>query len=195
MKYALLILATLIAIGQAAAQGRKPRATPLEPLLPFADAVAKAKASDPQGFYALAVHYALGREIECSSTNAFRFLRKAADANYGNAVFVLAMTDERSSLEEPFCGIPQYSIHDAEVPMSRYIDFPLTWGRDVPITNAAKIASIRTGYRRAIGLGVSAATNELARFERRAANIEKQLAEKAAADERKKANARLVDGL
>ena len=57
----------------------------LEPLMPFTEAVEKAKNGNPQGFYALAIHYAKGEEIEQDSVKARYFLQQACEANYGKA--------------------------------------------------------------------------------------------------------------
>jgi len=141
----------------------------LEPLLPFAEAADKAKRGYPQGYYALALHYAKGVEIERDADVARHFLRKADSANYGNAVFVLAMLNEM----ELFGGLSnRYSLmRDPDaVGIAKYIGVPVdSYKGMLSFTNKTDVALVRTGYERAINLGVLVATNELARFERRLA--------------------------
>ena len=56
-------------------------------------------------------------------------------------------------------------------------------------------AAIRAGYERAFRLGVSAATNELARFERRVSSAQEEAKKKADVEKRKAENAKLAEGL
>lgn len=137
----------------------------LEPLLPFSVAVEKAKANDPQGWYALAIHYAKGEEIKQNAEKMRFFLKKAADNNYNNAVFVLAMITECCAWDrhegwkkQPLTGLRYYT---------GVVQASFDCQDTLSITNAADVAKIRAGYERAFKLGVSAATNELARFEQR----------------------------
>ena len=172
---------------------------PLEPLLPFADAVEKAKANDPQGWYALAIHYAKGEEIEPDNQRVRQFFQKAYDMNYSNAVFVATLLDEYKLHEygsllriNPFKSYhrPNLLLY-AE---TRFFAFgsPIN---SLSITNAADVAKIRAGYERAFKLGVSAATNELARFERRVKEYQEMAAKENAEAERKAKNAKLIEGL
>ena len=146
---------------------RRPRPEMLEPLLPFAEAVEKAKKGDAQGCYALAIHYARGDEIERDAEKARLFLKEAAAADYGNAVLVNTICLERSSVAENEIGrgafMPdcQYYVSDGNL-----AHFPHERGK-YSLTNSSDVAAIRAGYERAIRLGVPAATNELARFEQR----------------------------
>lgn len=139
----------------------------LEPLLPFDEAADKAKRGYPQGYYALALHYAKGVEIERDAELARQFLQKADSANYGNAVFVLAMLNEL----ELFGDLSHRSLlmHDSDaVGIAKYIGVPVdSYKGMLSFTNKTDVALVRTGYERAINLGISVATNELARFERR----------------------------
>lgn len=145
----------------------------LEPLLPFAEAVEKAKAKDPQGWYALAIHYAKGEEIERDNEKSWQFLLKAESANYSNAVFVATMITEELAAGARTTFRRSYLRSDDE---KRPCVLAYTGGGvfafnlhqiGITITNAADVAKIRAGYERAFKLGVSAATNELARFEQR----------------------------
>lgn len=137
----------------------------LEPLLPFAEAVEKAKANDPQGWYALAIHYAKGKEIERDTQRARQFLQKAYNMNYSNAVFVATLLDEcklRESESSYQQSYPPNLSHYTDIRFGLVFSTNSLW-----IANAADVAKIRAGYERAFKLGVSAATNELARFEQR----------------------------
>ena len=144
----------------------------LEPLLPFAEAVEKAKANDPQGWYALAIHYAKGEEIQWDRNNARQCLQKAYEMNYSNAVFVATLLDE-CKLRESGSRFLSSLLNRSESyrpNLSHYADTRLAFVSPINslwITNAADVAKIRAGYERAFKLGVSAATNEIARFEQR----------------------------
>ena len=160
----------------------------LEPLVPFAEAVEKAKANDPQGWYALAIHYAKGKEIQWDKNKARQCLQKANDLNYGNAVFISTFIDEQNML--PYT--------DSCINLRQYtglIPFERTCKTKLFITNAADVAKIRAGYERAFKLGVSAATNELARFEKRVKAYQEKAAKENTEAERKAKNAKLIEGL
>lgn len=136
----------------------------LEPLLPFSVAVEKAKANDPRGWYALAIHYTKGDEVKYDRNNARKFLQKAYDLNYSNAVFVATLLKEKMTPSSGFSRIGLVAN------LRKYTDltpFVLDSEIKLSLTNAADVAMIRDGYERAFKLGVSAATNELARFEQR----------------------------
>ena len=173
----------------------------LEPLLPFPEAVEKAKAGNPQGWYALAIHYANGEEIERDSKKARKFIQKAAAAGYGNAVLVDTICLEQSSVteKERFCAV-SFSAADLKPYCHGYIGtswltpFSDERGKH-SLTNSADVAAIRAGYERAFRLGVSAATNELARFERRVAAAKTHAEKEADAIKRKAENAKLAEGL
>ena len=166
----------------------------LEPLIPFVEAVEKAKNGTPQGFYALAIHYAKGEEIEHDSDKARYFLQKACEANYGNAVFVSAMLAEYDCQSET--GRSFRSSYDMNVDLCGYTGInDRQWAPSLQksFINALDVATVRAGYEHAINLGVSVATNELARFERRMENVLKEVAQAVAADRQKKNNAILVE--
>ena len=168
----------------------------LETLLPFAEAVEKAKANDPQGWYALAIHYAKGKEIERDTQRVRQFLQKAYDMNYSNAVFVATLLDERNLRNRPELIFlrelykPNLS-HYADIDFFAFVS-PIN---SLSITNAADVAKIRAGYERAFKLGVSAATNELARFEQRVKAYQEKAAKENTEAERKAKNAKLIEGL
>lgn len=186
-------------------EGKKPREGKkhrlLEPLLPFAEAVEKAKAGNPQGYYALAIHYAKGEAIERDSKKARKFIQKAAAADYGNAVLVDTICLEQSSVteKERFCAV-SFSAADLKPYCHGYIGtswltpFSDERGKH-SLTNSADVAAIRAGYERAFNLGVSVATNELARFERRVEAAQAQIRKDADTAKQKAENAKLVEGL
>lgn len=121
--------------------------------------------NDPQGWYALAIHYAKGEEIEHAPQRARQFLQKAYNMNYSNAVFVATLLDEcklRESESSYQQSYPPNLSHYTDIRFGLVFSTNSLW-----IANAADVAKIRAGYKRAFKLGVSAATNELARFEQR----------------------------
>ena len=144
----------------------------LEPLLPFSVAVEKAKANDPRGWYALAIHYTKGDEVKYDRNNARKFLQKAYDMNYSNAVFVATLLDESKLRESESRNRILLNRSESYQPnLSHYADTSffafVSPINSLSITNAADVAKIRAEYERAFKLGVSAATNELARFGQR----------------------------
>lgn len=175
----------------------------LEPLLPFETAIMKAKAKDPQGYYALAIHYAKGNAVKQNTIMARKFLQKAHDANYGNAILAYTLLLELESLRDLEYKINQQKWMIENHPCSRFEGYTSTYensfyDRNAPVlsfTNEAHIASIRTGYIRAAQYGCSPATNELARFEKLSLDALSDAKSRTEADERKAKNAKLVEGL
>ena len=172
----------------------------LEPLLPFSEAVEKAKSGYPQGYYALALHYAKGEEVAQDSEIARQFLQKANDANYGNAVFVLAMLNEMELFASvmgrvgPFVG--RLNRPGSSVNIEQYTGIRMAApGSTSSFTNRTDVAVVRSGYERAIELGVSVATNELARFERRLAIEQEKAKEDADALARKSDNTKAIQAI
>ena len=194
MKNAILIVLVFLSIVSMAQSrllgGRRSyRPQLLEPLLPFSEAVEKAKVGNPQGWYALAIHYANGDEIDRDTVKARQFLQKASDMNYSNAVFVATMINERDYGGGVQCN-PDFVVDVRGYTGVKFLSF-----RDLPLTNQTDIAAIRAGYERAVSLGTSAATNELARFERRVSLAREEAKKKADAEKRKAENAKLAEGL
>ena len=214
MKKALLLVSVLLAMSSAMAQllrGSLKQSfhKPLEPLLPFTEAVEKAKSGNPQGWYALAIHYTKGEEVDCDYEKGYQFMQRASDMNYSNAVFVATLLleadcktptkDGRSKFETP--------------PIDGYVDAPfssglihrrlsqgiseLSNGRQPShsITNASDVAAICAGYERAFSLGVSDATNALARFERRISSYQEEAKKDADEKKRKAENAKIAESL
>lgn len=177
---------------------REYRAQLLEPLIPFSEAVEKARAGNPQGWYALAIHYEKGEEVDRDQRKARKFIQKASDMGYSNAVFIAAMMLEAESTTAKDCGGSR-SRPCVAPRINDYLEgteFPI-WSNSPTrsITNAVDVAAIRAGYERAISLGVSAATNELARFERRVSSAQEEAKKKADVEKRKAENAKLAEGL
>lgn len=157
----------------------------LEPLMPFDEALENAKVGNATGFYALAMHYAKGEAVPFDRGKAVLFLQKAASSDYPNAVFVTALAMEANAtspvkeksvgrLLNERTGNNDNFVVPAEYAGVSYARFRIT---GLSLENDADVATIRSGYERAIALGVTAATNELERFEKRLADIvEKRLA-------------------
>lgn len=224
MKKTILVVSVLLAMTSAMSQGigaRCVNAQPaqlLEPLLPFSEAVEKAKAGNAQGWYALAIHYAKGEEVDRDYQKTCQFMQKACHMNYSNAVFVAAMM-----LEADYCATPKGGF--AMPPIDRYVceefsqwverkqlrrslqlakDSLLAAKNKTPaqsmeqslsLTNAADVATIRAEYERAFSLGVTVATNELARFERRISSYQEEAKKDADEKKRKAENAKIAESL
>lgn len=200
--FVVVCLAAVCASAQGLWRGRRmSRPEPLEPLLPFAEAVEKAKKGDAQGCYALAIHYAKGDEIERDAEKARFFLKEAAAADYGNAVLVDTICLEQSSVteKERLCAV-SFSAADLKPYCHGYIgtgwSTPFSDERGKhSLTNSADVAAIRAGYERAFNLGVAVATNELARFERRVSAAQDEAKKQADATDKKRRNAGLVNSI
>ena len=92
--------------------------------------------------------------------------------NYSNAVFFATLLDECNLRESGsrFLSSLLNRSESCRPNLSHYADTRLAFVSPINslwITNAADVAKIRAGYERAFKLGVSAATNEIARFEQR----------------------------
>lgn len=165
----------------------------LEPLIPFAEAVEKVKAGDPQGYYALAIHYAKGEAIDLDLKKAHQFMQKASDMSYSNAVFVIAMLRDADSATAADCRARRAPR------INQYLDGThfRVWNdpTTLSVTSEVDVARIRAGYERAFKLGVSAATNELARFNRKVSEAQAEAQAKADADAQKATNAKLVESI
>lgn len=209
MKKAMLIVTIIFAAASAMAQSRllgrrsKNRSQLLEPLLPFAEAVEKAKAENPQGYYALAIHYAKGEAIEKDNIKARRFLQKASNANYGNAILVYALLSELESVRKLERAIGQSKWILENHPCTRFEGY--TSAREtffydpsaevMSLTNETHIANMCSNYIRAAHYGCSAATNELVRFERLSRDVLSDTKNKSDAAKQKAENAKLAEGL
>lgn len=204
MKKTILVVSVLLAMTSAMSQGLlqpklrrgkllSPQWRLLEPSLPFSEAVEKAKAGNAQGWYALAVHYAKGVEIKLDIEKARQFMKKANDMNYSNAVFVATMLMEADSATATDCN------NGLTPPINSYLgdaNFPVwSYQPSLSLTNAADVATIRAGYERAFSLGVTVATNELARFERRISSYQEEAKKDADEKKRKAENAKIAESL
>ena len=142
------------------------------PLMPFADAAKKAKDGDGAALYAVALHYAKGEEIVQDLEKARIYLNKAVDANYPAAVLVDAIARERAIDGIRFSDFPRI---DPETGLNSFesIFYPFTAKKWTPLKDTENVEHVRNGYKKAAALGLSMATNELARFERRIAEAQK----------------------
>lgn len=159
---------------------------PLESLIPFEQAVLKAKDANGAGYYAVALHYALGREIGEDNAKAAKYLAKAVEVKYPAAIFVDAMVSEECldvRVAAPLTGedVVRYTSRidgGAHPNVSKYTGGARAFQFDArkqsltSFTNATDVAAVRARYEMAIRLGVSAATNELKRFEARVLSVQ-----------------------
>ncbi len=138
------------------------------PLMPFADAVKKAKGGDGAALYSLALHYAKGEDITKDEEKARLYLGKASDANYPAAVLFDAI-----SKEDEIKGCGSRLNPETGLPHGRIVSFTewrLRKEKD-PIKDTNAVEAVRIGYKKAASLGLTIATNELARFEKRIEEI------------------------
>lgn len=166
---------------------------PLVKLLPFAEAVQKAKDGDGAGLYAVALHYAKGDEVSWDDLKARLYLQMADDAGYGNAVLINTIVHEQMMSigvgDEPAVLLPlspDIGIYTGGISIDRFAtrndrvrlserELKLKLKRKMlSLANAADVAAIRCGYERALKLGVCVASNELSRFEARLSAVELQ---------------------
>ena len=140
------------------------------PLMSFAEAVEKAKNGDGAALYALALHYAKGKEISKDTEKARHYLKKAAETNYPAAILM-----ETISKAQEIKGVSRSDI-DPETGRSdgfsdiSFIGWRLRNEKD-PIKDVESVETVRSGYKKAAALGLSIATDELAHFEKRIAEI------------------------
>lgn len=187
----------------------------LEPVLPFDQAVRKAKDGDGNGLFSVAIHYAKGDEIALDRTLAMKYLQKAVDAGHANAALVKALLMEYQFKDCPDATPDNKKIFDAddlsvkdhvsrrmlyERMGSRFASFRLPHDADwYCATNESAVAEIRREYIKAKELGSPYAAEELNRFKRRIARIRKEeeerLAEEKAWRAKVNANARLAQEL
>lgn len=188
--------------------------SPLVKLMPFPEAVQKAKDGDAAGYYAVALHYAQGYEIPKGMRKAHKYFCKAVEKKDPNAIFLDVIHMEQS-LEIPcprldqgpgdMTGWPEFGTDYVEPNYLQYTgNIPIldSYRPSRPvlcITNASDVAKIGAAYQMAFSLGVKYATNELARFEKRVAavnaGIEKRLAAVKAHKENLKRNEKLAEEL
>ncbi len=135
------------------------------PLMPFPEAVEKAKNGDGAALYALALHYAKGKEISQDTENARHYLKKAAEADYPAAVLIDAITKE-----EEIKGVGGSRIDPETGKSDGFSRISFTGWRyrneKDPIKDTNVVNAVRSGYKKAASLGLSIATNKLARFEK-----------------------------
>ena len=145
-------------------------------LLAFTNAIQKAKIGDGEGLYALALHFAKGDEIKQDSEKARKYLDAAVAADFPMAVLLQTMIKEASLLNFGYTYLTCPDTQKYTGGLSGggvSADSFGKWNVGLSVTNAQDIATIRSGYKKAIDLGVLAATNELARFNTRLEQHEK----------------------
>ena len=148
----------------------------LEKPLPFEDAIEKAKVGNPQGYYSLAVHLFQGKEIKRDQEKAIKLFAMASEKDYPSAVFVSTLFNDPT-----------------HPPIMEYIGGSfLTISSSNNLTNETILAQVRAGYNRAFSLGVSAATNELNRFEAELKEANQRRKEDLARENRRLKNAKLL---
>lgn len=186
----------------------------LAKLMPFREAVQKAKDGDGAGLYAVSLHYAKGHEISKDDTKAAKYLKLAAEKENANAIFICALMMECAmSIPQPIVenGPSElrrdidFGYDDQEPNCSQYTDGISAWEFDksafkgLVVTNIDDVAKVVAAHKKAFSLGVSYATNELARFEKRASAmtsaIEKRLAAIKTFVDNQEKNARLAEEL
>ena len=181
----------------------------LEPLLPFADAVRKAKDGDGAGLYSLALHYARGVDIAQDGTRAMKYLQKSIDAGNGNAALLKALfmekiitmgDDQKDGKEDaPQKSTPQSTGLKSEKRLldfdidcnpriykytnSRYLKMNIKMDAPRSVTNDVVVAETRDAYLKAKSLGCSQADEEMARFERHVSCIREMLAREQAKED------------
>lgn len=158
----------------------------LEKLMPFGEAASKAKNGDGSGCYAVAIHYALGKEIEPDNVKATKYLAKAVEVKHPAAMFVDAMASEErlgTRVDDPTRRMGRLERSgmiegDTHPNIGEYTGGAQAWQfksgsqSTASFTNAADVAAVKVRYELAIKLGVNAATNELARFEKRVSVVQ-----------------------
>ncbi len=173
--------------------GLKVHSCLLEPLIPMKDALTLAQRGDGRGYFQLALHYymnmGLGRR-EDTRKMAFKFLKKAYDMSYPNAMFCVGLMFEdrifswdrskrssRSSIKKYF-GI-DVEREGISSDFEEVFDMPLE-GKSARVaienaTNEIVVAAVYTNYNKAVSLGVLCATNEISRFNARMVGMEEQV--------------------
>ena len=139
-----------------------------EPTVPMEEALALAKKGDGKGFYQLAVRYAKGEDVKRDSEVAKAFLDKAVKAQYPRAVFAYAVGQELElsgwNGDEPH--------PNAEAYFTTSFGFGSSGHRlGSCITNETLVSQVYSNYHKAVSLGMTAATNEIARLDKRMAIV------------------------
>ena len=170
----------------------------LEPLIPMEEALALAKKGDGKGYFQLALRYADSGDATRDSKISLQFLKKACDASYSNAVFCSGLVLENSlslglSLRpsrelnmdlfrlrpnvNKYIGVRSIYNHYLSPPQ-RNSNVWECFGVYAPrpcITNEDLVAIVYDKYNKAAALGVSAATNEIARLDKRMAIVRDEI--------------------
>ena len=177
----------------------------------FSNAVMMAKAGKPDGYFALALHYATkgdDAQVDPDPDKAWHLLKKSADLGSPIGTLIFAMAEEKlmGGLKNLQCRwnemgpylvtgsvhLVSYKFHPFRCE-TNYVGWSSSYGRTYhrgviscySVTNTADVAHIRGLYEKAITLGVSGARSELKRFEERvSASLERKAKEEAETDGR-----------
>ena len=168
-------------------QSSQSRVGSLEELIPLEEALSLAKEGKGKGYFQLALRYTNGLDLPRESRMAYKMLRKAADANYANAILVEGLLDEEY-LETPsvwpdrqsrwneqnqsvckalreYCGTDVYfdtSRHSKEADS---------------LTNEVSFARVMRKYEKAKERGALTATNQIAALNKRLSDFNGKKAE------------------
>ena len=171
------------------------KSEPLYTLPPFNEALEKANAGEAEGYFALALHYSLGEEVERDRNACQPLVEKAADLGYGLAALIKAMKDEEEASRSSGaakCVTPNINKYlDENYPSKKILyrgKYSLSWKNKYCVTNENDIAIICAEYEKAFSLGMEGATNELARFKKNVELVKNYITEKQKQLELKKAN-------
>lgn len=184
----------------------------------FSNAVMMAKTGNPDGYFALALHYATkgdDAQVDPDPDKAWHLLEKSANLGCPIGALIFAMAEENlmrgmrgmENLQFRWKGMEPYLATGGTRRVSyefhpfrcetNYVGWSSSFGRTFhrgvtscySVTNKADVARIRGLYEKAVTLGVSGARSELKRFEERvSASLAQNAKEDAAADA--KSNAR-----
>ena len=175
----------------------------------FSNAVTMAKTGNPDGYFALALHYATkddDAQVDPDPDKAWRLLEKSADLGCPIGTLIFAMAEENlmrrigglGGLQRIEMGpylvtgsvhLVSYNFHPFRCE-TNYVGWSSSYGRTfnrgvIPcysVTNKADVARIRGLYEKAVMLGASGARSELRRFEERvSASLAQNAKEDAAA--------------
>ena len=178
----------------------------------FSNAVMMAKSGNPDGYFALALHYATrgdDAQVDPDPDKAWHLLKKSANLGCPIGALIFAMAEENlmrridglGGLQRIEMGpylvtggvhLVSYEFHPFRCE-TNYVGWSSSCGRTFhrgvtscySVTNQADVAYVHGLYEKAIKLGVSGARGELKRFEERvSASLERKAKEKAEADAR-----------
>lgn len=163
MKNTAAIFTALTVAATCCGQFASPRADkPLEEPLAFKDAMALAQKGEARGFYQLAICFSAGNGVERNRATGYRYLKKAAEMGYGNALYVMGrimqshLTHPSSFLDltTSLCAIRTYDLAEA-----------MLWDGETyrkPITDDDLFLAMSNCYAKAVAAGADMAKYDLA---------------------------------